>query len=375
MSAAHPADELHDHPAVGRPVHELETPAPLVDLDVLEANIASMAAFFRQRPARLRPHAKTHRAPAVARRQIASGAHGITCAKVSMAEAMVDGGIDDVYVANQVVSQRAVERLCRLAGRARVSVAADSAANVADLGAAATAHGVRLHVVVEVDAGMGRCGTRPGAPTLALAQAVAAAPGLEFEGLHAYEGHVVQDEDPDRRRSETEKMLAVTMDTRDLIERSGLQVRVVTCGGTGTYAISGVYPGVTEHQAGSYVYMDPGYREKIPEFGLAFSLLCTVLSRPAPDKVITDGGLQVLANDYGLPEVKGHPELRRAYLAEEHGVFVTAEAAASDLRVGDQVEVHPGHCCAAANLHDQVFAVRGGRVEAVWLATARGRSQ
>lgn len=375
MSLAIFDDVLLDHWAVGRPVADLPTPAPLVDVDVLEANIATMAAFFRDRPAALRPHAKTHRAPVVARMQMAAGAAGVTCAKVSMAEAMVDGGIDDVYVANQVTSRQAIERLCRLAKRARVTVAADHAGNVRALSAAAQAHRVSLHVVVEVDAGMGRAGTRPGSETLDLATVIARAPGLEFAGLHAYEGHVVQDWDRAVRKAETEKMLAITMETLHLIERNGLPVPIVTCGGTGTYDISGVYPGVTEHQSGSYVFMDPDYQKKVPAFGLAFSFLCTVTSRPEPGKVITDAGLQVMANDYGTPAVKGHPELVYQSLSEEHGSFLVPDGGSADAGVGDLLEVYPGHCCSAANLHDQVFAVRKGKVEAVWRVTARGKSQ
>jgi D-serine deaminase-like pyridoxal phosphate-dependent protein len=169
-------------------------------------------------------------------------------------------------------------------------------------------------------------------------------------------------------------MLVLTMETRDLIEATGLPVPEITCGGTGTYAISGAYPGVTEHQSGSYVYMDPGYQAKLPEFQLAFSVLCTILSRPTAEIVVTDGGLQVLANDSGEPAVKDHPELSYIYLSEEHGSFRNAGVAA-DLRVGDVVEVHPGHCCAAANLHDIVYGVRQGAVETIWRVTARGKSQ
>lgn len=369
------ADVLSDHPLLGRPLADLPTPAPVVDLDILEANIAAMAAFFRPLSAHLRPHAKTHRTPAIARLQVAAGAHGVTCAKVGMAEAMVAGGIDDVFIANQVVAREAIGRLSRLAHRATVTVAADDARNIADLSAAAQAERVVLHVVIEVDAGMGRCGVQPGQPALDLARLIAAAPGLAFAGLHAYEGHVVQHPDTAVRRAETEAMLALTLETRDLIARHGLPVRTITCGGTGTYDISGVYPGVTEHQAGSYVYMDPGYRLLTPAFDLAFSLLCTVISRPAPEKVITDGGGQSLANDYGTPAVKGHPELVYRYLSEEHGSFLVREGERTALDLGDRVRVYPGHCCSAANLHDRVFAVRKGQVEAVWAATARGRSQ
>ena len=252
------SDVLTEHPAIGRPVAELPTPAPVVDVTVLQANIERMAAFFRGRPARLRPHVKTHRAPAIARLQVQAGASGVTCAKVSMAEAMVVGGVDDVFVANQVVAPQAIERLCRLAERAAVTVTVDDAGNVAALSAAAKARGVTLDIVIEVDAGMGRCGILPGEPAVPLAQAIARSPALRFRGLHVYEGHVVQNPDAAVRKAETEKMLALTMETRDAIQRAGPDVPVVTCGGTGTYNISGVYPGVTEHQAGSYVYMDPG---------------------------------------------------------------------------------------------------------------------
>ena len=369
------ADVLSDHPSLGRPLADLPTPAAIVDLDRLETNIATMADFFRPLPANLRPHAKTHRTPAIARLQIAAGARGITCAKVAMAEALADGGIDDLYIANQVVAREAIARLCRLAGRATVTVAADAASNVADLAAAATAHGVTINVVIEVDAGMGRCGVAPGEPTLALARQSVAAPGLRFAGLHAYEGHVVQNPDLELRTRATEEMLARTIATRDLLTRHGIEVRTVTCGGTGTHAISGVYPGVTEHQSGSYVYMDPGYNRLTPEFKLAFGILCTVISRPTADKVITDAGGQSMANDYGTPLVHEHPELAFRYLSEEHGTFVTADGGHAEIALGEQLLIHPGHCCSAANLHDRVFAVRGGQVEAVWAATARGRSE
>jgi D-serine deaminase-like pyridoxal phosphate-dependent protein len=368
-------DVLIDHPLLGQPLEKLPTPIALVDLDQLDRNIETMAAFFAPLSANLRPHAKTHRAPAVARRQIAAGASGITCAKVGMAEAMVAGGIDDVFIANQVVAAQAIERLCVLARQAKVTVAVDTARNVADLSAAAQAFGVNLDIVIEVDAGMGRCGVQPGQPTLELAQIVARTAGLTFAGLHAYEGHVVQDEKAEIRKSGTEEMLDRTLETAALIERNGFDVQTITCGGTGTYNISGVYPGVTEHQSGSYVYMDPGYIEKIPAFGLAFSILSTVVSRPTGEKIITDAGVQSLANDYGIPLVKHHPELSYLYLSEEHGSFLAPGDAPTGFAVGDQIQVHPGHCCSAANLHDTVFAVRDGVVEEVWAVTARGKSQ
>ena len=366
------SDLLVDHPALGQTLDRLPTPVALVDLDRIEANISSMAEFFAPLPANLRPHAKTHRAPAVARRQIAAGARGITCAKVGMAEAMADGGIDDLYIANQVVPREAIARLVNLAQRATVTVAVDDAGNVADLAAAATAAGVNLNVVIEIDGGMGRCGVQPGAPAVALAETIVRAEGLSFAGLHAYEGHMVDNPDRAVRVAGTEAMLALVFESKALIEHRGIEVSTVTCGGTGTYDISGVYPGVTEHQSGSYVYMDPGYSALVPRFQTALSVLTTVISRPAPEKVITDAGVQTLANDYGDPAVHNHPELGLLYLSEEHGAW---SAEASGLEPGDQLQVFPGHCCAAANLHDTVYAVRNGIVEEVWSVTARGRSQ
>ncbi|CAA9546488.1 MAG: low-specificity D-threonine aldolase [uncultured Thermomicrobiales bacterium] len=363
------------HPAIGLPVTALPTPAPLIDLPTLERNIATMAAFFADRPAAIRPHSKTHRTPVVARMQVAAGAKGVTAPKTSVAEAMVDGGIDDVFVANQVVSPAMIGRLVALAGRARVSVLTDDARNVAALSEAAAAAGATLDVLVEIDGGMGRCGTRPGAPTVALAAEIARAPGLRFAGVHVYEGHLVQVPDRAERTRATEAMLDLGLETAGLIRRAGIDVETVTCGGTGTYDISGVYPGVTEHQAGSYVYMDPGYQRKAPAFGLAFSLLSTVLSTPSPDRVVVDSGLQVLSTGGGEAAAKGHPELALKGLSEEHGTFIRTDGGATGLRAGDLVEIHPGHCCAAANLHDTVYAVRAGAVEAVWAVTARGRSQ
>ncbi|MGC8487864.1 MAG: alanine racemase, partial [Clostridia bacterium] len=289
--------------------------------------------------------------------------------------AMVDGGVSDVYVANQVVAAHAIERLVTLSRRARVAVAVDQAANVRDLSAAATAHQVTLYVRIEVDAGMGRAGVHPGQDALELAQVVHRSPGLEFEGLHAYEGHVVSAADRAYRELHTRQMLALIMDTRDRIAASGIPCPVVTCGGTGTYDISGVYPGVTEHQAGSYVYMDPGYHRTVPAFGLALTVLATVTSRPTAERVITDAGLQTLGGDAGPGEPKGMPDLVPEELSEEHGTLRLASQSPMGLCVGDRLELYPGHCDSVVNLHDRVYAVRDGRVEAVWRVTARGCSQ
>ncbi len=364
-----------DPPSViGTAAADLDTPALLVDLEAFEHNLATMAAFFAGREARLRPHAKTHKCPEIARRQLAAGARGVTCAKVGEAEVLVAAGIADILIANQVVGPAKIARLMALAAQAPLTVAVDDAANVAALSAAARDRGVSVRVLVEVDIGMGRCGVSAGQPALDLARQVAASPGLAFAGLMGYEGHLVGIVDPGERRARVEAALAPLLATRDLLERSGLPVAVVSGGGTGTYDVTGSYPGMTEVQAGSYIFMDAHYHPVRPEFRPSLSLLATVVSRAKETQLITDAGLKALSTDMGLPEVLGMADARVGRLSEEHGRIELADPAAVGLRPGDKVQLLPSHCCTTVNLHDRLFAVRGGVVEDVWPIAARGRS-
>ncbi len=360
---------------VGRRVEELDTPALLVDLDAFEHNLALMARFFAGRPSHLRPHTKTHKCPAIAHRQLAAGARGVTCAKVGEAEALAADGIDDILIANQVVGPIKIARLIALAGRARLTVAVDDAANIAELDRAARAAQVTLSVLVEVDIGMGRCGVQPGQAALTLAQQVAGCRGLHLAGIMGYEGHLVFTLDPEERRTRVEQALAPLLETKSLLERYGLPVETVSGGGTGTYDVTGSYPGMTEVQAGSYIFVDARYRQVRPEFRPALTLLTMVISRTQPGLLITDAGLKALSTEFGLPEVLGIPGAALKPLSEEHGKIALADPAACALRPGDKLQILPSHCCTTVNLHDVFYAVRGGLVEEVWPITGRGRCQ
>ena len=361
--------------AIGRRIADLDTPALLVDLDAFEYNLATMAAFFRGRPSHLRPHAKTHKCPEIARRQLAAGAEGITCAKVGEAEVLAQAGIDDILIANQVVGPLKIARLVELAARVRLTVAVDEPGNVADLSRAAQARGVTLRVLVEVDIGMGRCGVQPGAEALDLARQVARAGRLELAGLMGYEGHLVGIQDPAERKVKVEAAMTLLMETQALLARSGLPAGVVSGGGTGTYDVTGSFPGVTEVQAGSYVFMDTHYRAVRPEFRTSLALLATVISRNKPARLITDAGMKVLTTDMGLPEVQGVPGAKLLRLSEEHGLIEVADPGQVPLGSGDKITLLPSHCCTTINLHDTLFAVRNGVVEDVWAIAGRGRSQ
>ena len=359
----------------GMLIAELDTPALLVDLDALERNIIKMADFFSNRPVALRPHAKTHKCPQIALRQLAAGAIGITCAKVAEAEVMAAAGVRDILIANQVTGEVKIDRLTDLAAHADLMVAVDYGANVADLAAACKAKGVVLRVLVEVDIGMGRCGVTPGEAALTLARQVADEAQLQFAGLMGYEGHLVMVEDRGERRQRVGEAFMALAETRDLLEQNGLQVAIVSGGGTGTYDLTSQVPAVTEIQAGSYVFMDSTYRRIRPEFEPALTVLTTVVSRSDPGRLVTDAGLKMMTKEFGWPQPLDVPFASVQYLSEEHGVLSLARPEEVALRPGDKVRFLPSHCCTTVNLHDVFHVVQDGRLVDCWPVAGRGRSQ
>jgi D-serine deaminase-like pyridoxal phosphate-dependent protein len=357
----------------GDPIQSIETPALIVELDALESNIAQMATLARG--VALRPHAKSHKCPEIALRQIAAGAVGICCQKVSEAAAMVDGGVGDVFVSNQVVGAGKLERLVALAGRARVSVCVDDAGNVAEMDRLARSAAVKLDVLVEVDVGTPRCGVAPGAPTVALAKRVAESAALRFAGLHGYHGMAQHFRGVSERRVAIESAAGQLRATVAALEAAGLRAQIITGGGTGTFPFelaSGIY---NEIQPGSYVFMDADYDRnewtEQPRFVQSLFVLTTVMSTAGPGRVVVDAGLKASSVDSGLPQIQNGGKLAYVNASDEHGlVLVPPDASAP--RLGDSLRLIPGHCDPTVNLYDWLVAVRGDRVEAVWSITARG---
>lgn len=361
-------------PAVGTPKEEIDTPALLIDLPIMERNIAKMAEYFRGVKANLRPHAKTVKTPILALKQIEAGAIGICCAKVGEAEAMAAGGVKDIFITNQVVTPQKIARLIGLTHHADISVAVDTSENVADLSRAAEAGGVELKVLVEVDVGIHRSGVEPGKPTLKLAQEVVKAPGLKFMGLMGYEGHVVFIPDFETRATKAREDIQRLIDTAELLERSGIPVEVVSSGGTGTYNITGAMPRITEIQAGSYIFVDGKYRSILTDFDCALTVLATVINRPRKDRATIDTGLKCMSVEFGLPQPRDLPGAKVIALHEEHGIL-ELEGEATNLKVGEQVEIIPSHCDTTINIHSHYLAMRDGVLEAVWEIAARGKFQ
>jgi D-serine deaminase-like pyridoxal phosphate-dependent protein len=351
-------------------LESIETPALLVDMDALEWNIKVMADFMKGRRVRLRPHFKTHKSPAICHMQLVAGAKGICCAKLGEAEVLLTTGIPDVLIANQIVDPAKITRLAGLARGARVTVCVDNEQNVADLSAACAGAGSTLNVLVEVDVGMNRCGVKTAEEAVALAKRIAGSPGLHFEGIQAYEGHLVQLPRIEDRRAGVREMLEKIGRVKSLLEKAGLTVKEISGGGTATYNITGDDTIWTEIQAGSYVFMDTSYDQMGLPFRESLSLLATVIHTHA-GRAITDAGMKVCSTDHGQPSLKGHPGME-VKTNEEHGI-VTDDAGV--LRYAQKVEYLPSHCCTTVNLHDRYYCVRNGALEAVWPIPGRGRSQ
>ena len=357
-------------PAASRPktVAEIDTPALIVDLPSMERNIARMAEFFKDLPSKPRPHAKTHKTPQIALRQIAAGAIGITCAKLDEAEVMLRAGVPSVLIANQIVGPPKTARAARLERLGELILSLDSAGNARELDAAAGREGVSIYAIIEIDVGMGRSGTRSPEETLSLAREIISLPNLRFRGLMGYEGHAVMIPEREKRVEAAQKANSTLVAHAEYLRANGVPVEIVSAGGTGTYAMAGTHPGITEVQMGSFVTMDANYKRLIPEFENALTVLCTVISRPTPDRAILDCGMKALTKDFMLPLVKGGGA-EVIGLSEEHA---TLKLDGLNVSIGDRVELIPGHGCTTFNLHDEVFVVQENQVTDVWPIAARG---
>ena len=352
---------------IGKPVSALPTPALVVDMEALDHNLKALADYFASRRAKLRPHFKSHKCVTLARRQLESGsAVGITCAKLAEAEMFVAGGVKDVLVANQVVGAPKAQRLAALNRGAAVRSAVDSAVNVAELGAAALDAGVIIGVLIEVDIGMRRCGVPPGEPAVALARTIQNTRGLRFDGLQAYEGHLVTLPNFEERRQKVTEAMHPLLQTRQSLQAADLPCQIVSGGGTGTYDITGNLEVFDEVQAGSYALMDNSYKKVRPEFRNALSLLTTIISA-RQDYMVTDVGLKGMGNEFGLPVVAGAPEATARYIAEEHVPFDNFSAP-----VRSKLHLVPSHGCTTCNLHRRLWIARGELIEDVWPIEASG---
>lgn len=353
-------------------LHEIPTPALIVDLPAMERNIQRMADYYAGRTCKLRPHFKAHKTPAIAKRQLAAGScTGLTCATVGEAEIVARERLcDEILIANEIVGPGKAARAAKLASQSKIIVAVDSDYGLDDIASAARAAGTTVGVLVDVGVGLPRCGIAPGEPAVALAKRVEATDGVVLRGVMGYEGHIVGIEDRADREAKAVKAMERLLTTARMVREAGLRCDIVSGGGTGTYDITGSMEGITEVQAGSYVLMDTAYAKLDSPFEQAFSILGTVLSRPRPEQCATDTGLKACAVDHGNPSVKDVDGARVLFLSDEHATIALPPD--STIAAGDRIALWPSHIDPTINLHDVLYAVDGDDVVEVWPIAARG---
>ena len=362
-------------------VSDLDTPAILIDLDIMERNLRKLADYGRQYGLRVRPHTKTHKIPALARQQIDLGAAGLTVAKVGEAEVMLLAQPKDLLIAYPTVGARKLHRLMKIAQQTAVTMSLDSLFVAQQLSSAASAHGVEIGVLAEVDVGLGRVGVAPGESLLDLIRGIARLPNLRFEGIAFYPGQVKSlDEEGRQALIEVAELLEQTLGD---LRRAGFTPGIVSGGSTPTLFLSHLLPGMNEVRPGTYIFND---RNTVLSGACtldecAASIMVTVISTAKAGQMIVDGGSKTFSSDRptaGSEVSFGHvmdaPQAVFTKMNEEHG-FVDLRNAGRRFNVGDRVRIIPNHICVAMNLHECVYGIRGDAVEQTWRVEGRGKLQ
>ena len=361
-----PKSARFDHLAGLAHVAELArepTPFLVIDLDVMESNLQRMAAYFAARPARLRPHVKHHKCSAIARLQIEAGAVGVTCSTTDEVVAMIDGGIQDVLLANVVVDENRLAALAAAAAKAMVTVAVDSDEAAQFLSRAAVRANSRIGFVIDTDIGMGRNGVGTIGDGVRISEAAARMPGLEFRGVMGYEGHIVDIPDREERAEAVRQAFRPVGDLVGELTSRGLKVEIVTGGSAATYDTTGNIPYMTDIQCGTYVLMDATYIDLIPEFDPALAAVATVCTAGSGRDIVVNIGAKRLATDWGRPVLVGY-DAQHASTSEEHNQF-TPTSGPTPI-VGERVSVVPAHSCSTMAAYSRVFGVREGALETVF---------
>lgn len=360
---------------VGDSIACVDTPALLVDMEIVERNIQTLFAHFQRQGIAVRPHLKTVKSPEFGKLYLAAGANGVCVAKLGEAEVMACAGIEDILITTPLIGKTKLARLfALLRDHNDIKLVVDSPEIVDALGQAIAqyAYPHKLHVLIEVNVGQNRAGVEPGQPALELAKWIQRYPQIELLGVQGYEGHAQLIASEESRRSVNGDAMKILTSTVSLLRENGFAVPVVTTGGSGTSEFCGEFDVVTEVQPGSFIFMDTTYRPVMGhKYGLALTLAASVICRRSKNRIIIDAGFKSLSTDCGNAEPKDMPAVKYEPAGDEHGALVSE--ADLTLDVGDQVELYPSHIDTTVNLHDTYICHRSGIVEAVWPISARGK--
>lgn len=367
-------------PAGGLTKQTIPTPALVVDLDVLEANIKKMADYCRQAKCAFRPHAKTHKCPAIAQRQIAAGASGICVATVPEAEALAAAGIRGILLTSPIVDAGKIGRMIALvSGGADVMLSVGSGRQTKLLAEAAEGAKVNVHVLVDLDVGDRRTGSLPGEPAVDLAREISKSKRLQIKGVQAYAGHASHTVGFAERQRVSREAIAKAVETKKLLQKAGFDAQILSGGSTGTYNIDSGIDGFTELQVGSYVFMDVDYRRIggadgqaiYADFQPSLTVLTTVVNATHADRVSVDAGTKAIdTTTANRAEAKNWPGLVYTKAGDEFGAL-TSETGGKLPSLGERLEFIVPHCDPNVNLFDRLYACRGERVEAIWPIVAR----
>lgn len=365
------------NPQPGDRLEDLDTPSMIVDLDLMEANIAKLMDQLLPTGVYIRPHLKTTKSPILARKLIEAGAKGCCVAKLSEAEVIAEGGIEDLLITSEIVGPIKVGRLVELFRQhPQIKIVIDSpqGANAIDEALAQAGIETPIQVLVNLNVGQNRTGIIPGEPALALSRHIATLPHLKIIGVQGYEGHLQHVHERQEREEKCRAAMALLTGTADLLRQNGFNIETVTTGGTGTAEFCANFPGITEVQPGSFIFMDTDYRNAVGRFySNSLTILATVLSKPEKHRAVIDAGLKTLTTDSGFSEPKDLPGYSYVPYGDEHGILTWEEG--PGLAIGDRIEMIPSHIDPTINLHDSYYAHRKGVIEAIWPVAARGKVQ
>ena len=359
----------------GDHLDQIDTPALILNLDAFERNMQRLQDALSGTGVRLRPHAKSHKCPDIALRQIQVGAVGICCQKVSEAAVFVEAGVQDILITNQVVGDKKVAHALDLAKRARIGILVDHEEQVSAFALASNERQIKIDVYIEIDVGMGRCGVASIERTVSIARQIDQAPYLNFMGLQCYHGSAQHYRLPQERQNAITAVCEKAAATKEAIEKLGIKVERITGAGTGSVMLERDSKLFNEVQAGSYIFMDRDYAANQRDthdlpFEHALFIKTAILSHPIQGRAVVDAGLKASSVDSGMPAIWQRTDAKYLKASDEHGVLeLTAD---STLKLGDYVMLVPGHCDPTVNLYDELICVRGDRVEAVWPISARG---
>lgn len=363
------------------PIEELETPALVVDARVMERNIRDLSAYAAEHHLNLRPHIKTHKIPAIAQMQMASGCSGITVAKSGEAQVMAEAGLDDILVHYPVFGASKLERLAEIARARRVTMAIDSLATAEAISAAASAKESNIGLLMEFDVGMRRCGVGSADDGKALAMAIEKLPGVRFRGISFYPGHISSR--PEEQGLALAALSAKVAEITGSLMAAGIECEIVSGGSTPTAYQSHQVAGLTEFRPGTYVFNDRNTMDMgaCTLSQCALSVHVTVVSTAVPGRAMVDGGSKTFSGDrprtgskveFGY--VLNDPSIRFVGMSEEHGHLDLSESNYRP-KIGDRLAIIPNHVCTCVNMHSQIYYHRGGTIEGVWEVAARGRVQ